>query len=75
MDKPLIEIGTSDPSETAENFLHEVGEAIMMMRDFRYALEKEEPENGDYKFILDHKDWQLFSKDLSIALRGVKFDK
>ena len=68
-----IEIGTSDPGEVSENLLHEIGEAIMAMRDFRFAPEKEELENGDYRFFLNHADWQLFAKDLSIALRGVSF--
>ena len=75
IDTYTIEIGTSDTAEIAENILHEIGEAIMVMRDFRFAAEKEELENSDYRFILNHADWQLFAKDLSIALRGVKFDK
>lgn len=69
----IIEIGTQDPDEVAENLIHEIGEAIMMVRDFRYAREKEEPENGDYRFLLNHEEWQLFAKDLAIALRGVSF--
>lgn len=74
-DKRVITIGTSDTKEVAENLIHEVGEAIMMARDFRYAAEREVPENEHYRFVLDHKEWQLFCKDFSIALRGVKFDK
>ena len=71
----VIEIGTFDSSEVAENLIHEVGETIMMIRDFRYALEREEPDNGDFRFFLSHQDWKTFSKDLSIALSGIKFDK
>jgi len=72
-DTLTIEIGTLDPAEVAENFIHEVGEAVMMLRDFRYAPEKEDLENADYRFFLNHKDWQLFCKDMAAALAGVKF--
>ena len=68
-----IEIGTRDPDEVAENLVHEVGEAIMAIRDFRFVPEREEKENGDYRFFLSHTDWQLFAKDLAIALRGISF--
>lgn len=70
-----IEIGTLDPDEVAENFLHEIGEAILAIRDFRFVPQKHELENGDYRFFLDHKDWQTFAKDLAIALRGIDFPK
>lgn len=72
-EKLTITIGTGDPSEVAENLVHEVGEAVMMARDFRYAAERETPENEHYRFVLDHKEWQLFAKDLSIALKGISF--
>jgi hypothetical protein len=68
-----IEVGTMDPDEVAENFIHEVGEAVMALRDFRFVAQKEEPENSDYRFVLTHSDYQLFAKDLAIALRGVRF--
>lgn len=68
-----IVIGTLDPEEVPENFIHEVGEAILAIRDFRFVPQKEELENGDYRFFLDHKDWQLFAKDLAAALKGVSF--
>jgi hypothetical protein len=74
-DTRVIEIGTNDPEETPENLIHEVGEAIMIMRDFRYAREKHDLENEDYRFFMNHGDWQLFCKDLAIALKGIKFDK
>lgn len=75
-EKLLIEVGTSDPSEVAENLVHEIGEMIMATRDFRYVPEKDDEfDNGDYRFFLNHKDWELFAKDLSIALQGIKFDK
>lgn len=70
-DTNIIEVGTKDPTEIAENLIHEVGEAIMIIREFRFALEKEELNNGDYRFFLTHYDWQLFAKDLAIALRGL----
>lgn len=73
LDKLSIEIGTLNPSEVAENLLHEIGEAILMIRDFRYVPQKEDIENGDYRFFMDHKDWQLFCKDLAAALAGIKF--
>ncbi len=72
-DKLIITIGTSTPLEVPENIVHEFGEAIMMERDFRYAAEREQPENEHYRFVLDHKEWQLFCKDLAIALRGISF--
>ena len=71
--KLTIIIGTFTPGDVAENLIHEVGELIMAIRDFRYAPEKEELENADYRFLLSHADWQLFCKDMSIAMRGIKF--
>lgn len=68
-----IEIGTANPDDIEENFVHEVSEAILAIRDYRYITEVLEPDSGDYRFFMDHKEFQLFVKDLSIALRGISF--
>jgi hypothetical protein len=70
-----IEIGTAYPEDVAENFIHEVAEAIMALRDYRYTPETLEPDNGDYRFFLNHKEWSIFAKDMSVALGGVNFEE
>lgn len=73
INKREIVIGIANPEVIEENFIHEVSEAILAVRDYRYALEREELDNGDYRFFMNHQEFQLFARDLSIALRGVDF--
>ena len=68
-----IKIGTADPDQIEENFVHEVSEAILAIRDYRYITEKLEPDSGDYRFFMDHKEFQLFARDFAIAMRGISF--
>lgn len=74
-DKFIVEIGTKAPDDVAENLLHEIGEAITVMREFRYEKARAELDSADYRFLLTHDDWQLFAKDLSIAMRGIRFPR
>lgn len=67
--KCIIKIGTKNKKNVFENIVHEVGEAIMVIRDFRFASEVKQPDNGDYRFFLDHREWQIFCRDLSAALK------
>ena len=72
-DKMEIVIGTRNPDVVAENFVHEVSEAILAIRDYRYVTEKMQLDSGDYRFFMDHKEFQLFIRDLALALRGITF--
>ena len=71
--KMEIEIGTANPNEIEENFIHEVSEAILAILDYRYATERAELCNDDYRFFMNHKEFQLFIRDLAIALKGITF--
>ena len=66
-----IEVGTQYPDDVFENFLHEVVEATLALRDMRYALEREELSNYDYMFAFGHKEFEHFVKDLSCSLKGM----
>ena len=72
MEKRIITVGTMNKDDILENFLHEVGEAILVTREFRYAREREEKDSADYRFIMNHEEWTLFGKDMSIALKNLK---
>ena len=73
--KREIVIGTLNPDVIEENFIHEISEAILTIRDYRYVTEQVELDNSDYRFFLNHKEFQLFVRDLAIALRGVQFNR
>jgi len=71
--KREITIGTEDPKEIEENLVHEVCEAILAIRDYRYVTERGELDNSDYRFFFNHKEFELFARDLAIALHGLSF--
>ena len=71
-EKRTIKIGTGIEGDILENFLHEVIEAITSIRDLRYALEKEETSNEDYRFSFNHKEFEQMVKDVAAALKGLK---
>lgn len=71
--KRIITIDTSVPADVPEILLHEVIEATMAIRDIRYALEREEASNEDYKFVMNHKEFDQMVKDVTSSLRGLRF--
>ena len=71
--KGIMIIGTGNKSDIPEVVLHEIVEAILVTRLMRYAIERQEPENGDYMFVFNHSQYELFCKDLAKALRGIRF--
>jgi hypothetical protein len=73
--KKEIWIGTKDPNEIEENFIHEVCECILAIRDYRYIPQKAEISNNDYIFNFNHKEFESFIRDLTIALKGISFNK
>ena len=69
-----IVIGTKDSEEgQLHTFLHEVCEGIMALRNFRYSCENREPDNGDYLFSFNHKEFEVFCSDLTKALEGFEY--
>lgn len=72
-EKVTITIGTQYPLDVAEVLLHEVIEATMVVRNLRYALEREECSNDDYLFSFNHKEFEQLMKDVSASLKGISF--
>lgn len=71
--KKTIEIGTLCPAEVPEILLHEIIEASLSTRDVRFALEREDVENGDLIFVFNHKDFEQVIKDVACSLKGLSF--
>ena len=71
--KNLITIGTYYKEEIPEIFAHEIFEAILAIRDMRYALQRDQADNGDYKFVFSHKEFEQAMKDVCLAFKGTKF--
>ena len=72
--KQEIEVGSAGSYESQfDTFLHETCEGIMAMRDFHYAVETKEPDNDDYLFSFNHKEFEVFCSDLTKALEGFEY--
>lgn len=72
--KQTISIGKNLTEEISlEAFLHEVVEAIMCERSYRYDSERQQTANGDLIFLMSHKEMEHFVKDLKLALKGIEF--
>ena len=71
--KHVIVIGTEVPADVPEVLAHEILEALLTIRNLRYALEREKTDNGDYLFSFSHKEYEGIAKDLAAALKGVSF--
>jgi hypothetical protein len=65
---PLIEIGTKYKIDIPEIFIHEILEAILVERMFRYSL-RNIGENGDYLFAFNHEQFNVICSDLANALK------
>ena len=73
-DKNEIHVGLKDytPSEIEHVFMHEVLEAILANELYRYKLPYTGDDNGNYMFMFDHKGLERISRDLCLALKGIK---
>jgi hypothetical protein len=71
--KGIIVIGTANPLDVPEILVHEVVEAVLVTRLMRYAIERSQPENGDYIFVFNHDQFEIACKDIAAALKGIKF--
>ena len=71
--KATVTIGTEHPAEVPEVLLHEVMEATMVIRNLRYALEREDCTNDDYIFNFNHKEYEQFVKDVAASMKGISF--
>lgn len=60
----LIVIGTEFgmPERIWDSFVHETAELIMAENNFRYECD------GEYRFVMDHKEFDKFAVDLAMAL-------
>lgn len=65
-----IIIGTEYPKDIPDVFLHEVMEAILLERNCRYCL-FEKYENGNHLFVMSHKEFDNFGRDVALALKDV----
>jgi hypothetical protein len=66
--KPIITIGTKYEIDIPETFLHEILEAILVERMFRYQL-RGVGDNGDYLFVFNHEQFNIICSDLANALK------
>ena len=69
--KSTISVGTFSGMEHAWNiFLHECAEAVATMLWFRYQKAKDVQGNGDYMFVMNHDQFEIFINQFSVAIRG-----
>ena len=67
-----IHIGTKcSKQDMLETLLHEIAEVILVERNIRYAQEKGVTENGDYMFVMNHDSFEMFIKDLTLAVQEI----
>jgi hypothetical protein len=65
----LIDVGTNGGrTRTHQSFLHEVLEVILVERGTRYQRPYNGCDNGDYRFVMDHAEFENVIKDLCLAL-------
>jgi hypothetical protein len=72
--KQEIRIGTrkgTTKDELSIAFLHEIVECILAERLLRYKLGYNVPQNGDYLFNFNHKDFENWICDLNLALKDI----
>jgi hypothetical protein len=68
-----IVIGTAHKLDVPEILLHEVIEAVFAIRNMRYITQRAEPDNGDYRFMFNHEEFEQAVRDIAAALKGIKF--
>ena len=66
--KATISIGTKYPQDVEDIFIHEILEAILVERKYRYQLSRNRCDNGDLIFIFNHKEFENICADLAFAL-------
>jgi len=69
-----IDIGTNGiDEEQHEWFLHEVCEAILSENMLRYQLPYTSPDNGSYRFVFTHQEFETqFVKQLAAVIWQMK---
>lgn len=60
-------IGTKHRGYILDTFIHEVLEALFVMRGIQYNGHEE----GDFLFIMNHKEFDAVCSDLMLALKDV----
>ena len=68
-EKLVMVIGTANPTDTVENFLHECSEAILLSRGNLYSVYPDG--NHKLRFVMDHAEFENYIKDLALAIEGV----
>lgn len=61
----VIVVGTANPREAREIFIHEVIESILFERGHRYASYSEG--NDGLRFVMDHHEFENICKDVLAA--------
>ena len=69
---PEIRIGTKQGKDDINiTFLHEIMEAILAEKLFRYKKGYKSDDNGNYLFIFNHQELEYITQDLCLALKDV----
>jgi hypothetical protein len=64
-----ITVGTAFPPDIPEILLHEIVEATCAIRNIRYVAERGEPDNGDYRFMFNHDEFENMIKDVTESMK------
>ena len=67
--KCVITVGTKYPQDVFMVFLHEVFEAILMMRGYRYYTYDASGNPVEYLFNFCHREFDNMMYDVALALR------
>ena len=69
--RKLIEIGTKYKGDIANNFLHEIIEAILSERNHRYEIYGGMDGNENFLFNFTHEQFRNIIFDIGLALKDV----
>jgi hypothetical protein len=70
--KCLMYVGSQEGLEAARQiFFHEVWEAILSERMYRFQKPYDKPENGHYIFVFNHDQFEESVKDFYLAIREI----
>ncbi len=64
----LISIGTMSDNDVAEAFIHEVLECIIVARRLRFSNAGNDSDNGCYRVVMNHDEFEQVARDLTMAL-------
>lgn len=70
----LISIGTRNPNEVADTFLHEVIEVVFVESGLRFERSRHTPENGEFVFVMTHQEFEIAVGQIAYALKDVLKD-